>query len=414
MASIARKNLLEDIPRFLVAQAGIMFAVTLITIQTGILEGFTRSTALVVDNSKADILVSSNQVVNFELTLPIPAALLEEAQAVPGVEIAEPLLLGSARWTKPGTADIVPMRPIGFYPDGQLFRLWNLTAGDIDRLKEPYTAIVDESSLDTLNAEGVGDTGQMNSLPATIVGLTQGTQSTASSTFAFMSIESAKAYATVGLTSSVRCRSNPDGELDCSTVYRTEDSETGVPPVEPLAIGDAITHILIKAEPGQDIEALTQRLETVLPEVRVMTREEMAEMTRSYWKSRTGVGFILGLGAGLGVIVGVAIVGQILYSSVSDRLKEYGTLKAMGASDWTLYRIVIEQALWMSVLGYMPGMALCLGVSVWAEASMGVTILITPVTAIGVLGITVAMCVGSAFFAIAKVTRVDPAAVFRS
>ena len=44
MPSIARKNLLEDIPRFIVAQAGIMFAVSLITIQLGILKGFSRST----------------------------------------------------------------------------------------------------------------------------------------------------------------------------------------------------------------------------------------------------------------------------------------------------------------------------------------------------------------------------------
>ena len=43
MVSIARKNLLEDIPRFLVAQAGIMFAVSLVTIQTGIFKGVIRS-----------------------------------------------------------------------------------------------------------------------------------------------------------------------------------------------------------------------------------------------------------------------------------------------------------------------------------------------------------------------------------
>jgi len=54
MASIARKNLFEDIPRFLVAQAGVMFAVSLVSIQTGILNGFTRSTALLIDQSRAD------------------------------------------------------------------------------------------------------------------------------------------------------------------------------------------------------------------------------------------------------------------------------------------------------------------------------------------------------------------------
>ena len=70
MVSLARKNLLEDIPRFVVAQAGIMFAVSLVTIQTGIFNGFTRSTAQLISNSSADILVASESLVHLEL---IPA-----------------------------------------------------------------------------------------------------------------------------------------------------------------------------------------------------------------------------------------------------------------------------------------------------------------------------------------------------
>jgi putative ABC transport system permease protein len=112
--------------------------------------------------------------------------------------------------------------------------------------------------------------------------------------------------------------------------------------------------------------------------------------------------------------VGGIIVGQILYSSVTDHLKEFGTLKAMGASDWTIYGVIVEQALWMAVLGYIPGMVLCLGVGAWTFATQGITILITPLTAIAVFGITVAICVGSAVFAIQKVTRVDPAIVFKA
>ncbi|WP_416672033.1 hypothetical protein [Egbenema bharatensis] len=72
MASVARKNLFEDIPRFLVAQAGIMFAVSLVTIQVGVLNGFTRSVGILIDRSEADVWVASDDMVNLELTLPIP------------------------------------------------------------------------------------------------------------------------------------------------------------------------------------------------------------------------------------------------------------------------------------------------------------------------------------------------------
>jgi putative ABC transport system permease protein len=107
-------------------------------------------------------------------------------------------------------------------------------------------------------------------------------------------------------------------------------------------------------------------------------------------------------------------VGQILYASASDHIKEFGTLKAIGASDWIIYSVIVEQALWMAVLGYIPGIALCLGVAAWTAATQSIVILITPMSAATVFGITVVMCVGSALFAIQKVTRVDPAIVFKA
>jgi putative ABC transport system permease protein len=59
-------------------------------------------------------------------------------------------------------------------------------------------------------------------------------------------------------------------------------------------------------------------------------------------------------------------------------------------------------------------MALCYGVASWAFVTQGILILITPVSAIAILGLTVIMCVGSAIFAIQKVTHLDPAMVFKA
>jgi len=44
-----------------------MFAVSLVTIQTGIFNGFTRSTQI-INNSSADIWVASDSLVHLELT----------------------------------------------------------------------------------------------------------------------------------------------------------------------------------------------------------------------------------------------------------------------------------------------------------------------------------------------------------
>lgn len=411
MVSIARKNLFEDIPRFLVAQAGIMFAVSLVTIQTGLLNGFTRSTTTLIENSAVDVWVAAPEMVYLELTLPLPASLVAQARAVEGVALAEALLIRGATWRSPN-GKIAPVRLIGFNPTSQMFTPGYPKAGNWADLKQPYTFFLDESNVDSLDLQQLGDRANVGSLPATLVGLTARTQSIASSAFLFTSLETANAYATAGLTSNTSCRL-VNNRLECTNVYQRNNEPQVAQPPAVLSASDTITYVLIKAEPGQDLEGLKQRLDAALAGTRSFTNEEMATMTRDYWQRRTGVGFVLGLGAAVGIIVGMVIVGQILYASVSDHLKEFGTLKAMGASDWLLYRIIVEQSLWMAVLGYVPSILMCLGLGAWTLTTQGIMILITPTMAAGVFGITIAMCVGSAIFAIQKVTHVDPAIVFK-
>jgi len=393
MPSIARKNLFEDLPRFLVAQAGIMFAVSLITIQTGILQGVIRSISLLIDYSKADIWVGSQNTASLELTLQIPYKRFIQAQEVEGVELAEPVIFNGGSW-RSFSGQINHVRVIGFNPDSQLFVPGEISRGNLSSLKEPYTFFIDEKNKDSLNVEWIGDRVEMGIFQAKLVGLTRNTQSTISSPFVFTSLENASAIITSPMTE--------------------EPSKLLAPNPESLETNNLITYVLIRAKPGQDLEELKQRLEKALPYSRAFTKAEFSEMTRTYWQKRTGIGFVLGLGACVGVVVGIVVVGQILYSSVSDHLKEFGTLKAMGASNYLIYSVIIEQSLWMAVLGYIPGMALCFGVKAWAFAAQGLVILITPTTAASVFGITVLMCVGSALFAIQKVNRVDPAIVFKA
>ncbi|HEY9295633.1 FtsX-like permease family protein [Coleofasciculus sp. FACHB-64] len=417
MASIARKNLFEDIPRFLAAQAGIMFAVSLVTIQTGIFNGFTRATTLLIDNSNADIWVSSADMIHMELTLPIPAQRVVEARRVEGVEQAEPLIVQASLW-RDSRNKISPMRIIGFNPAGELFSPGKVIQGSLSALKQPYTVMLDKSNLRPLNIKQIGDVAEVGSFKAQLVALTQDTQSITSNTFLFTSLETANAYANSRVTTSLNCKLQ-SGDIKCTSASASFNNppaanNLSAPAPQKLTPTDLITYVLVQAKPGQDLQQLKKKLEAALPDTRAYTKAEMASQTRVFWQQRTGIGFILGLGAVVGIIIGMAIAGQILYASVSDHLKEYGTLKAMGASDWKIYGVIVEQALWMAVLGYIPSMVLCQGLGAWTFATQGIIILITPGSAIAIFGITTLMCVGSAIFAIQRVTRVDPAIVFKA
>ncbi|MBD3884466.1 ABC transporter permease [Phormidium tenue FACHB-886] len=393
MVSLARKNLFDDIPRFLIAQAGIIFAVSLVSIQLGILKGFTRSTTLLIDRSNVDIWVASKDLNNFELTLPIFYQRLSQAQKVQGVARAEAMILKTVIWRKP-SGEITTAEVIGVEPNSQLISPGTLTQGSLNRLQQPYSVIIDKAALEDLGVSQVGDQAQVGSLAAKLVGVTQGIQSNASSSYVLTSLESAKAYS----------RSIPTKAL----------SRPNTPALKPLTTADSITYVLIKAKPGEDLQALKQRLKAALPNTVAFTRSELSAQTSLYWEKLTSIGFILGLGATVGVIVGMVIVGQILYASVSEHLREFGTIRAMGAPNWVAYAIVLEQALWMAILGYLPGMALCLGLGAWTVATQGVLILITPLMGAEIFAVTVLMCVGSTLFAMHKVTRVDPAVVFKT
>lgn len=417
MVSLARKNLLEDIPRFLVAQAGILFAVSLVTLQIGIFSGFSLSTIALIDSSSAALWIASNSLVQLELTQPIPVSELIKARQVAGVDRAEGLLFSGAQWYPP-EGQMARVRIIGFEPNGELYRPPKILEGNLSQLNEPYTVMIDRTDQDVLSIPKTGMEVRMNYLPAKVVGITDGNASMISNPFVLMSLKNANAYIRAGGTSQLECKL-PQGssQLECVNRFQPRKEETAVEvPSQPrdLVASDVLTFILVQPEAGIELSTLKQRLETQLNQVSVYTEEELSQKTKTYWRERTGIGFILGLGALVGVIVGVVVVSQILYSSVSDHLKEFGTLKAMGASAGMIYRVIIEQALWMAILGYLPGTLMCLGLAHLINTSQGLLLLITPASAIAIFVLTIIMCIGSAIFAIQKVNRVDPAIVFKA
>ena len=75
----------------------------------------------------------------------------------------------------------------------------------------------------------------------------------------------------------------------------------------------------------------------------VLSAAEFSSKTARYWLLTTGAGVALVLGAGLGIIVGAIVVAQTLYAATVERLGEFATIRAMGASNSYLNTIVFKQ-----------------------------------------------------------------------
>ena len=114
----------------------------------------------------------------------------------------------------------------------------------------------------------------------------------------------------------------------------------------------------------------------------------------------------------MGFVVGGIIVYQILFSDVSEHLNEYATLRAMGYSNRFVSGIVIQQALILALLGFIPGVLISNGLYSTASDATNLPIHMTVERVLTVLAMTLVMCSVSALLAVRKVRRLDPAEVF--
>ncbi len=170
---------------------------------------------------------------------------------------------------------------------------------------------------------------------------------------------------------------------------------------------------LIRLRPGVSAMAVQAALQPLMTrEVKVLTRNELAQLEVNYWKRNSSVGFIFSLGVLVGFVVGSIIVYQILFSDVMNSLPQYATLKAMGYTDRFVIILVIQQSAILAATGFVPGVILSMGLYSLLANVTKLTVFMTMNRALLVLLLTFVMCVGSGALATRKLVQLDPADVF--
>ncbi len=170
---------------------------------------------------------------------------------------------------------------------------------------------------------------------------------------------------------------------------------------------------LIHLRDGAVPEAAGRRLAAALEDdVVLMTREEFMAREVDYWKATTPVGYVFGFGAIMGLIIGGVIVYQILFADVSQHVAEYATLKAIGYSNADLFRVVLHESALLSILGFVPGLALTFWLYHVTAKATRLPMIMTLERSLVVLLLTLGMCGIGGLLALRKVRSADPAEVF--
>lgn len=373
MPRLAIRNLFHDKVRLTVTLTGVTFAVVLVLVQMGLFVGFLRSATDLINCTNADFWVVRKGVPYLEEGAPFSEQKLYQIRATEGVAVADKLVASMSSWKQPNGRGAWVL-VVGFDLDSGLGGPWNMVQGDISDLKMSRTVVVDDLYFKKLGINKIGDSAEIFDKRARVVGASHGIRTFTTLPYVFTSFRNGLDY----------------------TGYKE----------------DQTTFILVKAQPGTDLAQLQKSLKERLSDVEVFTRKEFADMTSHYWIFTTGAGMAVMFGAALGFLVGLVIVAQTIYSSTVDHLREFGTLKAMGASNGYIYRVIIQQAVISAVIGYVLGTGVGLLV-MWQSDKGGANIQITWPLGIGMFFVTVLMCIAAAMVSINKVTKIDPAMVFK-
>jgi putative ABC transport system permease protein len=385
MNRIAIKMLVGDRAKYLGIVMGITFASLLITQQSAIFTGLmTRTYSSITDLALPDIWVMDPKVQFIDDIKPMQSTKLLNVRGVEGIEWAVPLYKGllKARLDDGNfqTVNVIGLDDatlIGGPPAMVEGRLADLrrnegvivdAVGAKDKLAKP--ALVPGGPRVPLT---IGDTLEINDRRATVVGISDNSR-----TF----------------------QSQP-------IVYTTYSRAIGFAPPERRLL----SFVLVKAKPGQNLEELCARIERATG-LAAYTSDQFKQITVDYFMKYTGIPINFGIAVVLGFIVGTAIAGQTFYNFTLDNLRQFGALKAMGAQNGTLLKMILLQALVVGLIGYGLGVGLASLIGYLARGSE--LAFRMPWQLLAISGTAVALiCTLTALLSIWKVVRLEPAIVFK-
>ncbi|MFD2556230.1 ABC transporter permease [Sphingobacterium tabacisoli] len=192
-----------------------------------------------------------------------------------------------------------------------------------------------------------------------------------------------------------------------SLMYTTLENARSLASLSP----SDINLIIAKLDPKVDKNAVLTDVEQLFPQLRAWDARKLQQSTVREILITSNMGMSFGTLVLFAMISGFFIIGLTLYSSALDRIKDYGTLKAIGASNAYVNKLIVAQAFLYAVIGYALAMLLLLGFKFGVRNS-GLIINISFGFSLFLLGITLLISIGGSLFAVRKVNKLEPASVF--
>ncbi|MDP1558067.1 MAG: ABC transporter permease DevC [Nitrosomonas sp.] len=379
-ARLAWRQLIFDRTKLIAAICGVLFACILVFMQLGFKDSLYASAASAPLKLNGDLFLMHKQSEAMWRPVNFKRSELMRTLGHPAVAEVSPLYLGLAPFKNIETQVKRTLMVYGFDPEAQLFNVEAIKnkRGEL-RLKD--TVLFDESSRPEFGhirplLEAGKNVTEINDYKVAIRGLFQ-----------------------LGVSFAA------DGNVVTSDLNFMR--------IFPNRNAGDIDMGVIRLHPGTPIKQVQAELSSQLNEfVNIFTYDELLEYEKLYWANTAPIGFIFGFGTVMGLVVGLVIVYQILFTDIVNHRYEFATLKAMGYQHGYFIRLVFATAFFLAVLGFIPGCILSIGLYHLAESQMFMPMPMTFSKVITIFFFILSMCTIAGFLAIHKLKAANPADMF--
>ncbi len=371
---LAWRNFTFQLRRSAAATAGVSFALLLVFVQAGSLDGARANTALLYTRLDADLVIAARGYLSMTRSEAFPRARLGQAAGAPGVAAVGRLNLEGTTWRHVSSGRSSGAILLGTDPDVPIFADPALNAR-LPALRGS-TVFGDRASRPGFGPWRIGDSVDLGGHMLTVAGdyalgfglIADGSALVGVDTFERVAWSAARDWPNLGL---------------------------------------------VRVAPGADVAAVAERLRTALPpDVTVATKTEMILREQHYFLTVKPVGIIFKVGMAVAFIAGAVLLAQALSGEITARLHEYATLRALGFSQTAVYAIGLRHALLLTLAAYGPALGLAAAIGTLVRRSSGFPVEMTLGRALFVGALALAMCALASAFALQRLRRADPAALY--
>lgn len=351
---------------------GVVFATVLMLQQLGVFFGLLYKNTQFVDNAGADVWVMPPATDQVAAGQPIDIGALTLARTTAGVAWAEPLLLGGAALKRPD-GGIEGVTLVGTRLPRLAGGPFSIVAGSPDALRDNDTVFFDDASRRDLGGVNLGSVRELSGRRIVVGGFTWGLLPFGPG-YAFANYETARG------------------------ILRRADDQT--------------SFVIVGVAEGHTADEVAAELQRRLgSDLEVMTRGRFHDViVEALVAAQLGISF--GTSTAFALIVGLVIVALSMFSAVVDNVREFGTLKAIGATNLDLTKLLVVQAILYAFLGTTVGLFLA---TFMAEGirSANLSLVLPAWLLFGSYAVMGVLCVFASLLAVLRVRNIEPGMVFR-